>query len=109
MRDNQPTTSLSGEENDNSLVENQDIATQVLSLLRSTTSLLSILIWRQQRVISLRGDQTIPGATALAESQNMYQQTCMSESLVEMMVERDARIREMIHITQHVPAHDTKA
>ena len=109
MRDNQPTTSLSGEENDNSLVENQDIATQVLSLLRSTTSLLSILIWRQQRVISLRGDQTIPGATALAESQNMYQQTCMSESLVEMMVERDARIREMIHIIQHVPAHDTKA
>ena len=77
------------------VIENQDIATQVVSLLRSTTSLLSILTWRQKRTITLRGDTTIPGASALIESQQMYQETCMSESLVEMMKERDIRIRDM--------------
>ena len=88
-----PEVQSGGGEED--VIENQDIATQVVSLLRSTTSLLSILTWRQKRTITLRGDTTIPGASALIESQQMYQETCMSESLVEMMKERDIRIRDM--------------
>ena len=93
VRENDPTAS--NNDDDNSLVENQDIATQVLSLLRSTTSLLSILIFRQKRCVTLRGDQSLPGATALTESQKLYQETCLTDSLIEMMTERDGRIREM--------------
>jgi hypothetical protein len=83
------------EEKESELIERQDVATQVLSLLRSTTSLLSVVTWRQKRVITLRGDQTMPGTMALTESQRMFQETCMTEDLIEMMKERDVRIRSM--------------
>ena len=73
--------------------EDQDIASQVLSLLRSSTSLLSILQWRSKRLIALRGDVTANGSEALVEAQKLFQDTCMSESLIELMQDRDARIR----------------
>jgi len=81
-------------ENDPLDEEDQDIAVQVLSLLRSSTSLLSILQWRSKRLVALRGDVTANGSEALVEAQKLFQDTCMSESLIEMMQDRDARIRQ---------------
>jgi hypothetical protein len=89
---NAPTKNTAGE-GDPLDEEDQDIAAQVLSLLRSSTSLLSILQWRSKRLVALRGDVTANGSEALVEAQKLFQDTCMSESLIELMQDRDARIR----------------